>query len=136
MCVCVCVCVCVHVSSAGLLSPVHRNYVGDTFTYSGLYAYHCSDRQWTCLRWVLTHILTPPHTPSLPHSPSHPHTPSLPHSLTPSYPPIIPLSLPHRPDYSGGFYPHDLTPRMAHTMLFHPVRGRGQEWGGGMGGML
>ena len=43
-------CVYLVISGVGLLSPVHRNYVGDTFTYSGLYAYHCSDRQWTCLR--------------------------------------------------------------------------------------
>jgi hypothetical protein len=26
-----------------------------------------------------------------------------------------------RPDYSGGPYPHDLVPRMAHALLLHPV---------------
>ena len=37
-----------------------------------------------------------------------------------------------RPDYSGGPYPYDLTPRMAHTLILHPVGGA-MAAGGGWG---
>ena len=37
-----------------------------------------------------------------------------------------------RPDYSGGPYSYDLTPRMAHTLILHPVGGA-MAAGGGWG---